>query len=189
MEAGRRAIGEDAFKTNKGHFWGIIKTRPFMRAMEGLAETLWRMGKRKEAVQIYEELLELNPDDNQGNRYALLLLYMLTFDMKNAQGLLDRYDEDSAVWNYDRALLLFLRDGITADASEAIRQGFESNPYVAPMLLGIVPVPPIGNYITPGHPDEAASYVASSYSLWVDNAAALKWLENELLSFIGGRKK
>lgn len=187
VEAGRRVTGEETFKKEKGNFWGILETRPYMRAMEGLAETFWRTGNRKEAANIYETLLELNHNDNQGNRYALLLLYLLEYDLKKSQELLDRYDEDSAFWNYDRALLLFLRDGITTNAKNALRKGFESNPYVAPMLLGIVPVPHLGNYVSPGHPDEAASYAASSHSLWVDNPAAMKWLANELEAFIGGR--
>jgi hypothetical protein len=39
LEAGLRAIGgKQAFKKNVGYFWGLLETRPYMRAKEGLAK-------------------------------------------------------------------------------------------------------------------------------------------------------
>lgn len=39
VKAGERALGED-FHEYEGHFWGVIETRPYMRARMGLATTL-----------------------------------------------------------------------------------------------------------------------------------------------------
>ncbi len=36
LAAGERAIGPDAFQQSVGHFWGLLETRPYMRAREGL---------------------------------------------------------------------------------------------------------------------------------------------------------
>ena len=33
VESGRRDLGEAAFEDDKGYFWGLLETRPFMRAM------------------------------------------------------------------------------------------------------------------------------------------------------------
>jgi hypothetical protein len=50
VAAGERALGPDAFANDVGHFWGLIETRPYMRAREGLAVQLWSSGRRDEAI-------------------------------------------------------------------------------------------------------------------------------------------
>ncbi|TEB13793.1 hypothetical protein Pmgp_00201 [Pelotomaculum propionicicum] len=37
VRAGRLALGDNMFKKYAGHFWGYIETRPYMRALYGLA--------------------------------------------------------------------------------------------------------------------------------------------------------
>ena len=60
-QAGERAIGATAFQQAAGHFWGILETRPYMRARLGLAHSLWTSGRRDEAIQHLQEMLRLNP--------------------------------------------------------------------------------------------------------------------------------
>ena len=72
VAAGARALGEEFFEENVGHFWGLLETRPYMRARAGLAELLWDAGEREAAVDHYRELLRLNPGDNQGIRQILV---------------------------------------------------------------------------------------------------------------------
>lgn len=49
-EAGEKALGKVAFREDVGHFWGLLETRPYMRARHGLAQALWDKGLRDEAV-------------------------------------------------------------------------------------------------------------------------------------------
>lgn len=135
MEAGARALGAKYFKENSGYFWGLLETRPYMRAREGLAETLWRLKRYEEAVNHYRELLLLNPKDNQGNRYSLLKLLMQIERNKDALALLDQYrDEWSAVWLYSRALLEFQMHGPSPDPEKILQDALEENPYVPAYL-------------------------------------------------------
>src|SRR5215217_5203105 len=60
-EAGARARGRETFEEEAGHFWGILETRPYMRARQGLAVCLWELGEREEAIEHYQEMLDLNP--------------------------------------------------------------------------------------------------------------------------------
>jgi hypothetical protein len=46
VEAGERALGPDAFRLDAGRFWGVMETRPYMRARLGLAHALWAAGRR-----------------------------------------------------------------------------------------------------------------------------------------------
>ncbi len=72
VEIGERALGKDTFEEDVGHFWGILETRPYMRARAGLAECLWADGKHDEAIEHYKDMLRLNPNDNQGIRDLLM---------------------------------------------------------------------------------------------------------------------
>src|SRR5262245_8594464 len=71
VAAGERALGPEAFREQAGHFWGLLPTRPYMRARQGLAFSLWKAGRRDDAVGHLQDMLRLNPNDNQGIRYTL----------------------------------------------------------------------------------------------------------------------
>jgi tetratricopeptide (TPR) repeat protein len=51
--------------------WGHIDNRPFLRCMHGYGLCLWRLGRFKEAEEIFTRMLWLNPTDNQGVRFLL----------------------------------------------------------------------------------------------------------------------
>ena len=44
VAAGERAMEPGEFEELTGDFWEVIETRPYMRAREGLASTLWGFG-------------------------------------------------------------------------------------------------------------------------------------------------
>ena len=48
--------------------WGRIYNRPFLRCLLGYGLCLWRGGRLAEAQQVFERILSLNPNDNQGVR-------------------------------------------------------------------------------------------------------------------------
>src|SRR5690349_12455210 len=50
VAAGERALGTSFFTEEAGSFWGLIQTRPYMRARHGLALTLWKLGEREQAI-------------------------------------------------------------------------------------------------------------------------------------------
>jgi hypothetical protein len=50
--------------------WGRIYNRPFLRCLHGYGLCLWRLGKLAEAQRVFERILSLNPNDNQGVRFC-----------------------------------------------------------------------------------------------------------------------
>jgi tetratricopeptide (TPR) repeat protein len=48
--------------------WGRIYNRPFLRCLHGYGLCLWRLGRLPEAQLVFERILSLNPNDNQGVR-------------------------------------------------------------------------------------------------------------------------
>jgi hypothetical protein len=50
--------------------WGRIYNRPFLRCLHGYGLCLWRLGRIADAQMIFERILSLNPNDNQGVRFC-----------------------------------------------------------------------------------------------------------------------
>lgn len=48
--------------------WGYLYNRPFLRCLHGYGLCLWRRGQLAAAQQVFERMLSLNPNDNQGVR-------------------------------------------------------------------------------------------------------------------------
>ena len=50
--------------------WGHIYNRPFLRCLHGYGLCLWRLGEPEQARRVFERILRLNPNDNQGVRFC-----------------------------------------------------------------------------------------------------------------------
>jgi tetratricopeptide (TPR) repeat protein len=50
---------------------GLIDNRPYLRCLHGVGLCHWRLGRRKEAAEVFTRMLWLNPSDNQGARFNL----------------------------------------------------------------------------------------------------------------------
>jgi len=50
--------------------WGQIYNRPFLRCLHGYGLCLWRLGRLPEAELVFERILALNPNDEQGVRFC-----------------------------------------------------------------------------------------------------------------------
>jgi len=178
MEAGKRALGSEVFEKERGRFWGILTTRPYMRACTGFADTLWVLGRRDEAVAQYQEMLGLNPNDNQGVRY-FLAAYLLELGRNDElEALLDRHEEDSAQWKYMRALCVYRRGGDSAEAQKALKSAVKCNPHVPGFLTGVKRMPSrIPDSYIPGDKDEAAGCIAEIGNSWTSTPGAIDWLK------------
>src|SRR5215203_2319581 len=178
VEAGERALGRETFEEEAGYFWGILETRPYMRARQGLAFCLWELGERREAIDHYQQMLDLNPDDNQGIRHVLAGC-LLDEELDEELGeLLERYEDDaSALWVYTRALWAFRKEGDTEKATAALKEATETNPYVPLYLLGHKSLPSaLPELIGFGDESEAVAYFARALSGWLRTPQALEWL-------------
>jgi tetratricopeptide (TPR) repeat protein len=177
MLAGERDLGRAYFQDNRGYFWGLVETRPYMRAKFGYAEASLYLGKTLEAIRQLEDLLELNPHDNQGARDLLAVAYLQKKRYREALALIDRYGENAAAAHYDRLLIEYSLNGMTAKLSKLYRNAKRSNPHVLPYLLGKKPVPEAPPaYIRLGEDSEAIDYVVTRYELWNREKRLLGWL-------------
>lgn len=177
VSAGRRAIGEKAFEELKGHFWGFHETRPFMRAKAGLAMLLSVTGDMDAAILHYQEMLELNPSDNQGIRYQVTTGLIQQNRKKEYLELYEMFKEDgSAAWLYSHALFLFKQEGASSKANKALHEAHQANPFVLQFLTGEREFPDeLPPSMILGGESEAIYSINDSGSLWLDTKGALDW--------------
>lgn len=182
VEAGEAALGAEPFEEDVGYFWGLLDTRPYMRARYGLANCLWELDRLEEAEAHYRELLRLNLGDNQGVRYTLLRLLMDSERYDDALQLTEEHKDDaSAEMMFNRAMILFRLRGPGEAAEAAMEEALEWNPHIPPYLLGSKRVPsdrPSG--IQLGGESEATEYAASYLNHWRITPGALDWLRSLL---------
>jgi tetratricopeptide (TPR) repeat protein len=175
---GQKELGKAFFKENKGHFWLIFETRPFMRAKYNYAQALLQLGKSKEAIAQFEELLELNPNDSQGVRYSLFIAYAEKGDLQKADRLLKQYEEDSAQFHYNILLLELLKNGFSSKAKTLLKTAKQNNKFVIPYLnerKRLPKAPP--DYYGIGDEDEAIVYADAHLHLWREIDALRDWLK------------
>ncbi len=178
VSAGERALGRTAFIDDVGMFWGLLETRPYMRARLGLAVSLWNIGRQKEALAHGWEMLRLNPNDNQGVRY-ILLDWLLQAGLDNEAGrLMAQYKNDGGVeWLWSATLAAFRRQGDCSASRKALKRAARSNPHVLGYLIGLERLPrKLPDYVIVGGEDEAAAYASQSAATWSATTGALPWL-------------
>ncbi|MCX6161054.1 MAG: hypothetical protein NTV87_06935 [Ignavibacteriae bacterium] len=174
---GKRIFGGKYLEEHKGMFWGFHETRPFMRCLQHYADCLYTSGKVKECIEIFEEMIELNPNDNQGAR-DLLLLYLIQIDarekfVKYAKEFKDDY---SAFILFNRALFAFKTEGETKNANKILKAAIERNKFVAKLILSDKPIKVLPEYYGWGDENEAIYYSHFAYHIWKDTKEAMEWL-------------
>ncbi len=178
VAAGERSLGAKFIKQNTGHFWAMHETRPYMRALEGLAGNLRADGELSESLDTYRKMLILNPGDNQGVRYAALYLLIEVDQDAAAEELYESYSDDgSAWWRFGRALLDFRKSGDTLKTRSSLQDAIKYNPYVPQYLLEIKrrpPTPP-GHYGI-GDENEAMYYYDAAIRAWAHTDDVYDWL-------------
>jgi len=180
VEAAERTLGGQYVEANQGHFWGLLETRPYMRARAALADVLRGAGRVDEAARHYAALLDLNPNDNQGLRDVLLGCYLRAGNLDGARGLLGRYaEEPGAVFGYGRVLERFL-SGDPSGAEAALHEARRWNPHVEAFLTGRRRLP--GRqpaYCSPGDENEAIHCATYLLDAWVRYPEAVAWLRKQ----------
>lgn len=153
-----------------------IETRPFLRYLNGLAECYYGLGRTPKAIETWEELLELNPGDNQGVRYALLSALLEVKDLETYHTYHKKYKEESTMMLYPQALYTYLRKGDVAEARAKLRAAVKTNPHVPRLLFATYPPEAYPQSYMMGSEEEAIIYVQFAWRSWKWAEGAVEWL-------------
>jgi tetratricopeptide (TPR) repeat protein len=163
-------------------WWTDRETRPFLRSLYGRAMTLWHEGHHLDAASQFEALLAFNAKDNQGVRFFIPLLYLLSEQQDTALAWFEKYEKDypkdyeEPSFQFGWGLTLYL-DGHEAEAKARYTAAILKNIYIAPMLLEL-PEPPRNLW----HPNDraepayASEFIDSYAVLWDREVGALRLL-------------
>ncbi len=175
---GRRVFGGKYFKEHKGMFWGIHETRPFMRCLQHYSDCLYSMRKVRECVTILEEMIELNPNDNQGVRDQLLLYLIQLDENKKFLKYSRMFEEDSMAFPlFNRALFAFKTEGETENSNEQLIKALKQNKFVAKRLLSNRPITELAAHYGIGDENEADYYASFAQHIWAQTKGAREWLK------------
>lgn len=172
-------LGKKYFEENKGHFWGMVETRPYMRALSFLISALREKRKTAEAIRQAEKMLELNPNDNQGIRDTLLGMYLETGNLDGARKLFKKYPtEYMAVFLWGQMLERYL-SGDLKGAARIYRRASERNPYVFDYLTGRRrPDFELEDFYSPGDENEAILCLEEIGPAWQKHPEAIEWMKS-----------
>ena len=184
IDGGKRTLGKECFKESKGHFWGYVPTRPYMRSLAGLMECLWEIGEHDEAIKYAKEMLRLNVSDNQGIRY-ILLSYLIKMERYSELDILlnnKRYRNDCGIdWLYARALFTFAKEGDSEAARKELKVALNSNKFFPEYITGKKTMPRfLPDYVVAGGEDEAFCSASRFLPAWKQVPGAIEWLKEQV---------
>jgi len=171
--------GEKYFEEHKGHFWGLVETRPFMMHLLEQAMLLWGKNQKEKAINQLEYILELNPDDNQGIRYILINRYLELNRLKESEDLLNFFDEEySSSWTFSELLLAIKNKKDKKLIKKLYKKAIELNEYVVPLLTGKNKLPnQLPQFYSIGDENESVMYVDLAFKAWNDDKMAMDTLK------------
>ncbi len=188
MTVAERVMGPGVFSEETeeiGGFWEYGEGLPYMEARLGYAEALLKLGRMEEGVEHFQEMLRLDPGDDQRVRESLVNVLIVLDRDEEAQALLDRYGEDrSTLMRFPRALLRFRREGDSAEARWCLKDALRANRFVPGLLLRTHPMPSLEGFYSPGTEGEAAAYVSLDRGTWEKTPGALDWLRERTAAAI-----
>ncbi len=122
-------------KENIGIFYGLMETRPYIRALTYKARLLIANNKITLAIKQCEEILRLNNSDNMGVRYLLSAIYAYIEDEKQLLKLLKKYPENSFA-NIFPQFYIYYKLEDDKKTKKYLDLLVEQNPYFIEMIKG-----------------------------------------------------
>ncbi len=179
LEKVERSMGTDFIDENSGRFWGNVTTRPYMRTLHYLSELLAETGDAQGATSVFERMLKLNPDDNQGVRYSLVAFHLAAGRPEAAREVMSRYPREETVLGslaWARVLERWLA-GELGEAEADLARARKVNPFVEGYITGVRPFPrEEPEYYRPGHDSEAQVCAREFGVAWRKHPGFGEWL-------------
>ena len=169
-------------KDGEVSYWKDETTKPYMIALQDLGNALNVNKDYDAAIKVYEQLLSLNPLDNQGIRYKLVNILIERNARKEINELFAKYSTDkSAIWLYSKVLYYYKNKNMFM-AKDALKQALNSNKYIALKLIKWTAFMEMsGIYINPVLFSEANYYCEESIDLWKKAKGSIDWLLKNVL--------
>ncbi len=124
------------FENADGRLWDVPDARCYLRAVFGVATSLWRLNRVEEAARHFEEVLQADRADHLFARYWLVACLLDAGRLEELKPLLERYDEPAAFWRYAQALWAFATDGDCDESCRLLKEAHRLDARFVDYLLG-----------------------------------------------------
>ena len=179
VEIGSQSLPEEFVMGENRLEWGWLENRPFLRACHGLGLALFDAGRVEAAHLIYNRLLAMNPNDNQGVRASAIESAFAMSRPKEVLRICNKYKGDCLADSLYGRPLAFFQLGRKAQAEKALISAIAMLPLIARELLKKrhrIPKAMSDGYLTVGGPDEAYEYWQRLGKHWKETEGALAFL-------------
>jgi tetratricopeptide (TPR) repeat protein len=159
--------------------WYFLENRPFLRAYHGLGLEYLERGEIDEALEISNNMLAMNPNDNQGVRALVIDCNFFLNRPSDVLAVCDQYPGDGLEQvMYGRALALY-QLGRRAEAEKALSEAIEFLPLVAKELVKSRHRKPKDLHpdrVTVGGADQAYWYWIDQGQHWKNTPGAIEFV-------------
>jgi len=173
----RFSIGKDLLS------WGLLDNRPFLRAYHSFGLTLLEREKVAEALEIFTNILSLNPNDNQGVRSLVVTCNFILQRPWEVLAISQQYEDDMMAEIVYGTVLALFQMGLKSDAETALSEAVKYLPLVAQELVKKRHPKPEELYldrITVGGMDEAYYYWTEHGKFWKNTSGAIDFVKEYL---------
>ncbi len=181
FEARKKVPAE--FKIGKDRMpWSFLDNRPFLRLLGEYATLTEKINGPQKAIPLYQELLALNPNDNQGMREMLATAYIKTNRLEDLLKLDKQYPDDMMPGLKMGALLALYKLGRLDEAKKRMTQTKKRFPLVLKEILKREhPQPELTEgRVQVGGEDEAWIYWQEQGTFWMAAPGAREFLREHL---------
>lgn len=160
--------------------WGYLDNRPFLKMLGEYATLLEHLDGATKAIPYFEELIELNPNDNQGNRSLLATAYLKTGQLEKILELSTKYKDDLMAELLIGSVLALFKLGRLDEAKAKVK---EITKYSANIFKEILksdhPQPKLlPGRVQVGGEDEAWLYWQAQGTFWMVTPGARDFLRD-----------
>jgi len=169
VDLGRDAFPKEFERGKDTLPWVITENRPFLRCLQGMARSYGCRGDCFGFIDTLEWLIDLNPNDNQGAREALMHIYFESELHDRALDLAEQYEDDVTPGILFGYPLLLLKKGMVSKARQRLKKAVIAQPRIARELLKKKHRKPSGfdiNEVTYGSWDLAYAYWKEYGGFW-----------------------
>ncbi|MFO8061339.1 MAG: hypothetical protein R6U31_00260 [bacterium] len=184
IEAFEKRYTADYIEKEKGEFFYIVKTRPYIRALSGKMIAQEMLENISEARQTAEYIMELARADQMGVRYSLLIYLIAEKDWQGLRALLDNElfnEDDSLEFTFSKSMYAYQTNSKCKEALESFADLLSRNKYILRILVGEMdyqPENPVKEY-GPGSVEEANLFIHGiSAILKKDSRIISSWMRD-----------
>jgi len=163
------------FKKDK-LIWAFLDNRPFLRSCQTFGLEYQEQKEFKKAIEIYSEILQYNSDDNQGVRYLILECLFALKDFKEAEKIINKYEDDWSIeFSYGKLILEILKENKSIET--LLNKALKINKFLPQEILKTKHIAPPPHRI-PGEPNYDAGIpigsIQQAFDHWKRNKALYK---------------